>query len=156
MTDQTEAETNAVAEVVADADDVFEIVPVKKGDGYSYIDPVLADIAQKRLALETLAREVKRQLHALDLRHEKRVKAIYALGSLRDYPTEQQRRVIGVFEQAVALRNPAMIEATYRMCVEQDADKTNWKSKQQEPLVTYYSRVMTELTEAQEGNDDAE
>jgi hypothetical protein len=151
-----EASTVDAEGVVTHEDEVFDLSAIKRipGGGVSYVDPVLAEVGQKLKELELIERELNRQKRQLKLRAEKRLKALDALGSLAQYPTATQRRVLATFEQAVALGNAAMIQITYGMCLEGECEKTNWKSKQGEPLAMYYARVMTELASPNDNEDE--
>lgn len=135
-----------------EGDDVFDLSTLQRDahGGVRYVDPVLASIAKSRQEVESIMAAAKRHLRALDIRETKRLKALNALGSLSQYPTEQQRRYLDLLVQAVGLGNAAMIEMTYGVCRESECEKTNWRSPQGELLVTYYARVMTELQEKAE------
>lgn len=143
-------------DVAVDGDDVFDLSTIERmpSGGVRYVDPVLADIAKKRIELQGLEREIKRQLRHLDTRESRRLKALNALGSLTQYPTEKQRRYIALFEQSVGTGNAAMIEMAYGVCLEGECEKTNWKSAIGEPLATCFARVMTEIHEKEARTDE--
>lgn len=135
-----------------EGDDVFDLSTLQRDShgGVRYVDPVLASIAKSRLEVESIMTAAKRHLRALDIREAKRLKALNALGSLSQYPTDQQRRYLDLLVQAVGLGNGPMIELTYGVCRESECEKTNWRSPEGEPLVTYFARVMTEIQEKAE------
>lgn len=148
-TEKAIAERDAeITDILYDGDESFDIV-IRRDEkgGVSYIDPVLATLSKQRMELEAMQQQITRQLRTIGLREQRRLKALNALGSLTDYPTEKQRRFLKVFEQAAELRNAAMLQMAFNICLEAECERTNWKSKAGEPLVTCFARLMTELAE---------
>ena len=133
----------------------------RRVNGKPIIDMNLAELGANLKRTTMLYNETKKQLRALELEQDKRLKELAAVQHLevidigvayqvvnpRPAPSEFQTEVLETFAAALEMDDPGFLERVYAMAIKTRCQFTNWTTEYREGVQAAYERRMSELKE---------
>jgi len=113
-----------------------------------YVDTELAAIGEQLRDLHAQKAALEKQIYDLEKRQTQRLKLISGLDKLDHFPTRRQATVLTAFKLALDADYDgcaATLSATFALCTEVGADKTNWRSAHGESVAVAFARRLKEL-----------